>query len=153
ETRVIGGLGNDILNVAGDVSGNAQSRDIEGTSSTINNRVSSTDPAYDGIVADGISLSVARPTQGQVIIDEEVGSVGPPPSGDRSPGFTDVREGGPDDIYGIYLAHAPAIGTHVYVTVSAAMSPQEEHGNTGLLSSGDIVDNPGTGDSILLAAG
>src|SRR5207244_8195179 len=74
-------------------------------------------------------------------------------TGDLSPAFTDIREGGIDDIYGIYLAHAPAKGTHVYVTVSAAMSPQEEHGNTGLLSSGDIIDNLGLGDSMILALG
>jgi hypothetical protein len=145
-TRVIGGLGNDTINVAGDVAGDVVSRDINGTSSTINNRVKSDDPAYNGLVADGIYLSVARPTQGQVIIDENV-------AGDNSPGFTDVREAGDDDIYGIYLAHAPAAGTHVYVTVSAAMSPQEEHGNIGVLSSGDIIDNLGIGDSILLAPG
>jgi hypothetical protein len=144
--RVIGGLGNDTINVAGDVAGDVVSRDINGTSSTITNRITSSDPAYNDLVSEGLSLSVARPNQGQVIIDENL-------AGDLSPGFTDVREGGIDDIYGIYLAHAPAPGTHVYVTVSAAMSPQEEHGNTGELTSGDIVDNTGVGDSILVALG
>ncbi len=142
--RVIGGLGNDTINVAGDVAGDVVSRDINGTSSTITDRITSADPAYDGLVAEGLSLSVARPDQGQVIIDEGLAA-------DLSPGLTDVREGGPDDVYGIYLAHAPAPGTHVYVTVSAAMSPQEEHGNTGILSSGDIIDNVGFGDSILVS--
>src|SRR5204863_1118033 len=116
-TRVIGGLGNDIINVAGDVDGDVVSRDIEGTSATINNRVTSGDPAYDGLVADGIDLSVARPNQGQVIIDENL-------PGDVSPGFSEVREGGITDAYGVRLAHAHKPGTHVYVTVSAAMSPQ-----------------------------
>ncbi|HEX5279640.1 MAG TPA: hypothetical protein VFW28_06150 [Micropepsaceae bacterium] len=137
-TRVIGGLGNDTINVAGDVTGEVVSRDINGTSGVINDRVTSSDPRYASLIADGEALSVARPTQGQVIIEE-------------SGGFTDVREGGPADTYQVYLAQAPAAGTHVYVTVSAAMNPQEEHGNTGLLQSGDINDNQGAGDSILLA--
>src|SRR5204863_3115239 len=84
-TRVIGGLGNDAINVAGDVAGDVVSRDIDGTSSTINHRITTDDPAYKPVVADGISLSVARPDQGQVIIDENV-------TGDLSPGFTDVTE-------------------------------------------------------------
>ena len=62
-----------------------------------------------------------------------------------------VREGGFDDVYKVYLAFSPEIGKPVYVTVSGAMSPEEEHGHSGLLSSGDIVDTLGTGDSILLS--
>src|SRR5262249_4355658 len=37
--RVVGGLGNDTINVAGDVAGDVVSRDIDGTSSVINNRI------------------------------------------------------------------------------------------------------------------
>ncbi len=139
-TRVIGGLGNDQINVAGDVAGEVVSRDIEGTSGVINNRVSSDDPNYDNRPADGIDVSVARGTQGQVIIDE---------SGGASDGFTEVREDGTQDSYRVYLAKAPT--STVYVTVSGAMSPQEEHGNDGYLNSGDIVDNLGTGDSLLVS--
>jgi hypothetical protein len=149
--RVIGGLGNDTINVAGDVAGDVVSRDINGTSSTVTHRVLAGDPAYDGLVADGLDLSVARPNQGQVIIDENV-------PGDTSPGFTDVLEGGYTDLYGVKLAHAPLPGTTVYVTVSAAMGPQEQHSNpvgsnsnAGLLGSGDIIDNIGYGDSILVS--
>src|SRR5262249_36515912 len=99
--RGIGGLGNETINVAGDLAGNAVSRDINGTSSMINNRVTSNDAAYNGLVADGISLSVARPTQGQVIIDEAVSIGGPPPTiADQSPGFTDVTE--TDDPTGVH---------------------------------------------------
>ncbi|MGY3658239.1 hypothetical protein [Bradyrhizobium sp. USDA 376] len=137
-TRVIGGLGNDTMNVAGDVTGPVVSRDIEGTSGMVNNRVTSDDSAYDGIVADGIDLSVARPNQGQVIIDEEV-------LGDASRGFTDISESGIQDVYGVYLQHAPVHGTHVYVTITAAMPPEEEHVKDGLLHSGDILDELGNG--------
>ena len=138
-TRVIGGLGNDQINVAGDVAGEVVSRDIEGSSGVINNRLGSADPAYDSRPADGIDTSIARGTQGQVIIEE-------------SAGFTEVREGsGVSDTYIVYLAKAPEAGKKVYVTVSGAMSPQEEHGNNGLLGIGDINANLGTGDSLLLA--
>ncbi|MEY2518223.1 MAG: large repetitive protein, partial [bacterium] len=110
-TRIVGGLGSDTINVAGDVAGDVVSRDIEGTSGAINHDVRSTDPLYDGIVAGGVDVSVARATQGQVIIEE-------------SAGFTDVREGGAADTYLVYLAARPT--ANVYVTVSAARSPQQE---------------------------
>ncbi|HEX8031327.1 MAG TPA: hypothetical protein VF491_22815, partial [Vicinamibacterales bacterium] len=85
------------------------------------------------------------PEQGQVIIDQNV-------TGDQSPGTTEVTEGQTDDIYGIRLGHAPVAGTHVYVTVSAAMAEQEAHGNNGYLGEGDIIDNQGSGESVWLAA-
>ena len=72
-TRVIGGLGNDTINVAGDVTGDVFSLDIEGTSGTVNHRCRSTDSGYNGLVADGVDLSVARPGQGSVVITETGG--------------------------------------------------------------------------------
>src|SRR5207247_7367829 len=103
-TRVIGGLGNDTINVAGDVAGNVVSRNIEGTSATINHLVKSADAIYNGLLADGIDLSVARPNQGQVIVE-------------KTGGFTQVREAGcvslsgscirALDSYNIRLATAP----------------------------------------------
>ena len=59
-TRVIGGLGSDTINVAGDVAGDVVSRNIEGTTGTINHFVKSADAMYAGILADGIDVSVAR---------------------------------------------------------------------------------------------
>src|SRR3712207_3677237 len=79
-TRVIGGLGSDTIKGEADVAGDVVSRDIDGTSGTVNHDVRSSDPLYDGIVANGVELSVARATQGQVVIEE-------------SNGFTDVTEG------------------------------------------------------------
>lgn len=114
-TRVIGGLGSDSFNVAGDVTGDVFSRDIEGTSGTINHDVRSLDTGYDGKSVPGIDVTVARGNQGQVIIDE---------SGGVSDGFTDVREGGAADSYRVYLAQAPT--SNVYVTISVADSPQDE---------------------------
>ena len=63
-TRVIGGLGNDTINVAGDVTGDVFSLDIEGTSGTVNHAVSSVDPNYNGLLAAGLDLSVAAPARG-----------------------------------------------------------------------------------------
>ncbi|MGB7818284.1 MAG: Calx-beta domain-containing protein, partial [Ornithinibacter sp.] len=118
-TRVIGGLGSDVINVAGDVTGSVVSRDIEGTSGTVNHDVSSTNPLYDGLAAPGVDVTVARGNQGQVIIEE-------------SAGFTAVREGegAPGaDTYIVYLAQAPT--ANVYVTVSAARSSSEESARGG----------------------
>jgi Ca2+-binding RTX toxin-like protein len=113
-TRVIGGLGSDVINVAGDVAGSVVSRDIEGTSGTVNHDVSSTNPLYDGLAAPGVDTIVARGTQGQVIIEE-------------TGGFTAVREGegaAGADSYLVYLAQKPT--ANVYVTVSAPPSSSAE---------------------------
>ena len=113
-TRVIGGLGSDVINVAGDVTGSVVSRDIEGTSSTVNHDVRSDNPLYDGLAAPGVDVIVARGNQGQVIIEE-------------SGGFTSVREGegaARADTYLVYLAQAPT--ANVYVTVSAPRSSSFE---------------------------
>ena len=81
ETRVFGGLGSDTINVGGDVVGDVFARDIEGTSGTVNHLVTSNDPNYNGLVADGVNVDVARAGQGQVVITE-------------SDGFTALYEGG-----------------------------------------------------------
>ena len=110
--RVIGGLGSDTINVAGDVVEDIVTRELEGISGTIDHRVTSDfDKLYDGLPVDGLDYNLATPQRGQVIIGDE-GSEG-----------TSVREGGsvsvPEiDSYSIRLAGDP--GTFVYVTVSAA---------------------------------
>ncbi|MFL5864389.1 MAG: hypothetical protein ACJ780_27065, partial [Solirubrobacteraceae bacterium] len=72
--RVLGGLGSDTINAAGDVVGDVVAKDINGSSATINTVVTSSDPAYNNIVAPGINVDVARPTQGNVIITETGGA-------------------------------------------------------------------------------
>ncbi|MGB7962679.1 MAG: hypothetical protein WCF12_06920, partial [Propionicimonas sp.] len=110
-TRVIGGLGSDVINVAGDVTGSVVSRDIEGSSGSVNHDVASTDALYDGLAAPGVDVTVGRGTQGQVVIEETAG-------------FTEVREGESADSYLVYLAQAPL--EIVYLTVSAARSSSLE---------------------------
>ncbi|MFZ1879461.1 MAG: hypothetical protein WAU41_04785, partial [Gaiellaceae bacterium] len=134
-TRVIGGLGNDAINVAGDVTGDVFSLDIDGTSGTINHGVSSADPNYNGIVADGLDLSVARANQGGVIIKESDGNSTIYEGGCFALNFNNPCPFGPPgtppvpalDSYTVELASAPTCvsgsNCKVYVTVSAAYPP------------------------------
>ena len=117
--RVIGGLGSDTINVAGDVVEDIVVRELEGASGAVNHLVTSAgDLGYDGLIAPGIDVHVAGVNEGIVVIDE-------------TGGVTAVREGGAGgvpsiDSYGVRLSQAP-VGT-VYVTVSAARSGQQEAG-------------------------
>ena len=118
--RVIGGLGSDAINVAGDVTEDIVTRELEGVSGAVDHLVSSGDPLYDGLVVDGFDYHVATAQEGIVVITE-------------SDGFTSVTEGGGApavDSYFVRLAVAPDPGKTVYVTVSAARSPQEEEDDT-----------------------
>jgi hypothetical protein len=143
--RVIGGSGSNTINVAGDVAGDVVSTDLNGTSGTINQNIISNDPAYNGLVTNGLSTSVAGASQGQGAGSTAQGQV----IIDQPKGFTAVAEGGYDDSYGIYLAQAPSMP--VYVTVSAPLAPQSQIGNTGLLGAGDVVDSLGNEDTVLLS--
>jgi len=131
--RVIGGLGSDTINVTGDVVEDIVVKELEGVSGAVNHLVTSNgDPLYDGLVVDGVDLNVATPTSGNVIITE-------------TGGFTAVREGGPIPIdrYDVRLAANPT--GSVYVTVSAARSPQEEADGLG--------PSPLKGDTVWLCTG
>jgi hypothetical protein len=144
--RVVGDEGNNTINVAGDVDGDVISHDVNGTSASINQQMISADQEYNDIVTDGIDLSVARPTQGQVIIDQS-----------NIPA-TVTENNGSTYSYGVYLAVQPLAGTQVYVTVSAPLAPQDELGQqqaigyTDLLANGDIADQIGNEDTVLLSA-
>ncbi|MDQ0612685.1 hypothetical protein QF046_000326 [Microbacterium sp. W4I4] len=119
--RVIGGLGSDQISVAGDVTTDIVTRELEGISGAVDHIVLSDDPRYDGIVVDGVPYNFATPGSGVVVIKESGSS-------------TSVREGttgGPiteRDYYTVELSHAPT--GSVYVTVSAALSPDEEARDT-----------------------
>src|SRR5260221_6404365 len=138
-TRVIGGLGNDTIDVAGDVTGDVFSLDIEGTSGMINHQVIATDPNYNGLVAPGVDLSVARPGQGSVVITETNGGSAVYEGGCLQTAITDpcltplnALPVPSLDSYTVHLAAAPtcagaASPCRVYVTVSAAYPPGSEH--------------------------
>ena len=141
--RVIGGLGSDTINVAGDVTTDIVTRELEGLSGTIDHRVTSAnDPLYNGLPVDGLDYNLATPDTGVVVI-EETGS------------GTAVREGGSIaiptiDSYAVYLASAPS--APVYVTVSAARSPQEEADNASTATNPLPLPN-GNADTIWLCLG
>ena len=139
-TRVVGGLGNDTFNVASDVTDVITTQELEGQSGFINHQASAIgDIGYDGLIVPGINLNVAglpggangSGFSGNVIIDESDGA-----SLVRE---TAAGEWGTLDSYSVRLAVPLALGTTVYVTVSAARSPQEEQ------------DDAGQGDSVLVS--
>jgi hypothetical protein len=137
--RLVGGLGSDVINVAGDVTKGIVTRELEGVSGTVDHRTMSDDPRYDGLLVDGFNYNVASATEGAVVITQ-------------SGGVTAVNEGGGRtavDSYFVRLARAPQLGQKVYVTVSAARSPQEEADDT-LINPLPLQNGPG--DTIWLSA-
>jgi hypothetical protein len=117
-TRVIGGLGSDSFNVGGDVAEPIVMQDLAGASGAIGHLLSSSDSLYSRLPVEGIDLTVAQARQGAVVITESAGD-------------TVVEEGLTSnplaiDSYLVRLAVAPADGTTVYVTVSAARSQRDE---------------------------
>src|SRR5262249_23354936 len=128
--RVIGGLGSDTINVTGDVTEDIVTRELEGASGAIDHLVKSADGNYDGLPVDGLDYNVATANEGLVVVTE-------------SDGFTTVTEGGAFALAGTRLALASyqvrlskaLTGSQVvYVTVSAARSPQQEED--------DLLTNP-----------
>ncbi|MCB1901934.1 MAG: hypothetical protein KDH16_21765, partial [Rhodocyclaceae bacterium] len=119
-TRVIGGLGSDTIDVAGDVTEPIVMQQLEGASGSLSHSITGGDGGdYNAnLQIDGIDLTVAQAVLGAVVIDESGGS-------------TVVEEGATSDplavdSYTVKLAVAPAAGTTVYVTVSAARSQRDE---------------------------
>ena len=122
--RVIGGLGSDTINVTGDVTEDIVTRELEGASGAVNHLVTSDDALYDGLVIDGFDYNVSTSLEGLVVINEEA-------AGDVSQGRTVVREELIEadqfvDFYTVRLSEELLDDDVVYVTVSAARSPQEE---------------------------
>ena len=110
-TTIIGGLGSDTIDVAGDVTEDIVALSVEGRSGFINHALASADPDFNGIYAEGISLNVADGNTGIVIVDESGGNTAL------------VEDSGIDDTYELRFAvPTPAVLTVVYMTVSAAMA-------------------------------
>ena len=110
-TTIIGGLGSDTIDVAGDVTDDIVALSIEGRSGFINHSLASADPDFNGVFAEGIQLNVADGATGTVIVDESGGNT------------LLVEDSGSDDSYTLRLAvPPPATATKAYVTVSAALA-------------------------------
>jgi Ca2+-binding RTX toxin-like protein len=121
-TTIIGGLGSDTFDVGGDVTSPIIALSIEGESGFINHSLSSDDPDYDGIFAEGVQLNIAGATTGTVVVT---------PSGGSS---VAVENGGADetDTYTLRLAvAAPSTPTIAYLTVAAAPSPSKDRSAGG----------------------
>jgi Ca2+-binding RTX toxin-like protein len=114
-TSIIGGLGSDTIDVASDVTGPIQARELEGRGSMINHTVTSQyDDGYDGLNAAGLRLNIATPENGGVIINES----------NDSTVVTEASGADNTDSYTVKLAAAP-VGI-VYVTVSASRTTSRE---------------------------
>jgi Ca2+-binding RTX toxin-like protein len=124
---LIGGTGNDTFNVAGDVTSPIIAQNVNGVSSFINHSVSSTDPKYNGIFANGVSVAVATGEAGTVIVGQltKVGD----PSTPVTQLFEDPASGFNEAQYTLKLAvpaNMVATGTLAYVTVAAALRPYND---------------------------
>jgi len=98
---------------------------LEGRGGVINHGVTSSgDAAYDHLLAAGINLNVANPTQGPVIITRAA----PHHGGRGRCGHGDER---PSTATPVRRHRARAAGTKVYVTVSAARSNDDEDAADG----------------------
>ncbi|MFZ0529764.1 MAG: hypothetical protein WAL91_04410, partial [Propionicimonas sp.] len=140
--RVIGGLGSDTVNVAGDVTEDIAVSSLEALSGSVNHLVRSGDAGYDGLPTTGLETSVITEESGLVIITE-------------TDGFTAVREGGPVqiDAYSVRLTTAPT--ATVYLTISAGSSPQEEADDAASANVANLAQNllTGRGDTVWLCTG
>ncbi len=134
--RIIGGLGSDTINVAGDVTEDIVVRELEGVSGSVDHLVQSdTDAAYDGLTAGGLQTTVVH-DDGIVVIEQTNG--------------TRVTEGGTIDSYTVRLAQRPT--ATVYVTVAAAAAPHEEASNAASVNAANLAENLpiGEGDTVWL---
>ena len=121
-TLVVGGLGSDVINVAGDVVGDVLSRDPTGTPTTVNYLLTSADVDYATVVGPGVAAAVARATQGGVVVVDSGGD-------SHVRGLPNGTPIGTVDSVGVRLAAAPT--SDVWVTVSAAASPLEQRPDAG----------------------
>ena len=127
-TRVIGGKGEDTVNILGDVTDRIVSNDLLGSSALIDHGIDSNDPKYDSATASGLALNVAKPGQELLSIIE-------------SKGGTKVAEDGSllDSYLVLLTGPLPEGFETVYFTVSA-----------GRVSDADR-QKPGNADSILVS--
>jgi len=118
-TKIIGGLGSDTFNIAGDVNDTVISQDPRGRSSLVAHSTVSIDGDYNNLLVGGISAVVADDTLGQVVLSQGA-------AGDTTPGVTEVSEvdGGTTDVYSVVLSAMPSAA--VYVTVSATRSSSQD---------------------------
>ena len=121
---VIGGLGSDTISVAGDVTEDIVSLEVEGVSAFVNHAVASSDAAFNQIFVDGVRLNIAASNRGLVEIDRS--------------GLAVLDEGGAAGYYDVRLTSA--VTQTAYLTVSAARSSSFDR-NLSLTSGGSVLAN------------
>ncbi|MCA8884705.1 MAG: hypothetical protein KDA50_13305 [Rhodobacteraceae bacterium] len=138
---IIGGLGHDLFELAGDVDpAGVISRDLEGRSSAVLHGIDTTvagrDTAFDTLFVPGLNLNVADSSEGQVQIDT---------GGDLV--VDEATANSASVSYTVALAGAGALTAPVYVTVSAALTlVREREGEADLYNAQGV-----TGASVLIA--
>ena len=129
-TTLIGGGGSDHFNVGGDVTTPVVAQAANGQSAIINHSVTSADPAYSGIYAAGVPVSVGNAQSGVVQVTE---------SGGNTKVVANGANGSDTDTYTIKLSTVPAVATVAYVTVAAALPPSSKTGGGSVLVSVDGI--------------
>jgi hypothetical protein len=112
-TTLIGGAGNNTFNVGGDVMGRIVALNAKGASAFVNHSLTSQDPDFNGVFAEGVSLTVAGASASPVVVK---------PSNGGTQVVRNGTAGSNRDTYTVQLAMpAPSDPAVVYLTVSAAM--------------------------------
>jgi Ca2+-binding RTX toxin-like protein len=127
-TRIVGGKGSDTFNIAGPKP-SVVSNDLLGHSGLIGHSVVSTDPDFDGIEVEGISVNVADDDEPGIVITQ-------------SDGYSRVSEGNElTDSYTVVLTRKPE--KTVTVTAIAPVPPPEDEGAATIVFTGKPADDAG----------
>ena len=128
-TEVIGGLGSDQIQVAGDVSGEVKAIDARGASSLVGHGTVSADEAYANLLAEALTVQVASPEHGAILVEQPGGA-------------TRVVEGGDAAAYWL-STNLPisgiAEGSRVTLTLSASMASTQDRHAAGAASAETLL--------------
>ncbi len=130
-TTLIGGTGSDTFNVGGDVTSKIVALNANGTSAYINHGVTSDDPAFAGIFANGISMAIAGTASNPVAISQPTG---------QTTVIKGSTTGADVTSYSVQMVEpAPTVNTAlVYMSISAALIPSYQGGNGIEISTDDV---------------
>ncbi|MBL4628413.1 MAG: calcium-binding protein, partial [Roseicyclus sp.] len=122
---VIGGLGSDFISIAGDVTTEIVSLEVEGSSAIVNHAVTSADPAFNEVFVDGLRLNVANEGSGLFEIDTS--------------GLAVLQEGGTHGFYRVRMTEALTGTAIVYLTASAARSSTQDRNLPGTEKANSVL--------------
>ncbi|MHB1562374.1 MAG: beta strand repeat-containing protein, partial [Isosphaeraceae bacterium] len=129
-TLLEGGTGSNTFNVAGDVTTPVVALNPDGTSGIINHSVASSDPAYNGIWAQGVPLQLANSASGQVVVGQPAGGISVVQDGAGTTSQT---------TYTISLGLTPPTPSTIwYLTVAPATNPSANPGTSVQVSTDGV---------------